>query len=583
MRNSLEEHRTLDLYKYFIGAYRSRTLLMVVLMVLAGLAEGIGVITIIPVLQFADQSQPPQGGVGGAIITVLGYLHLPPTLEILLIVIVLTITMKAVFLFFAGRQIGFTVAGVVRDLRLQLMRAFFDVRWTFFQKQTSGQIVNSVMHEANASAAAYSEACRILAAAIQMLAYVAVATAISWQVSLAGIGAGAGIMIVGQRFIGQSRSAGRAEAIGLRSLSSRLVDMFGGIKALKAMGRQDLVWPLVEYEVEALNRASRSSIRATETLRAFQEPIVTLILAVGLFLALRVAGQPLSTVLVMAFILFRVISNINTIQMRYQFVVKGESAFFSLWSSLRRAEDNREPDGGGRPFTGIKQGIRFEHIHFAYDDHEVLKGVDVEIPIGSFVAILGGSGAGKTTLVDLLVGLIRPDEGQIVIDDTPLNEFDLTSWRTSLGYVPQEMLLFNQSIFTNVTLGDPAFDRGDAERALRLAGAWDFVEAQPNGLDHEIGERGGQLSGGQRQRIAIARALIGRPELLIMDEVTAALDPTTEQAICETLRSLAGQVTILSISHQPAMQAAADTAYLLSGGRLEPSLQESVGTAGRSG
>ena len=145
------------------------------------------------------------------------------------------------------------------------------------------------------------------------------------------------------------------------------------------------------------------------------------------------------------------------------------------------------------------------------------------------------------------------------------------------------MLLFNQSIFINVTLGDPAFDRRDAERALRLAGAWEFVQSHPDGLDHLIGERGGQLSGGQRQRIAIARALVGRPTLLILDEVTAALDPETEQAICETLRSLAGEVTILSISHQPAMQAAADIAYVLENGRLMPALVETFGAGSRPG
>jgi ATP-binding cassette subfamily C protein len=132
------------------------------------------------------------------------------------------------------------------------------------------------------------------------------------------------------------------------------------------------------------------------------------------------------------------------------------------------------------------------------------------------------------------------------------------------------MFLLNDSIRRNVTLGDPALTDADVERALKLAGAWDFVSKIPEGLDWEVGERGARLSGGQRQRIAIARALVTRPTLLILDEVTASVDPDTERAICETLVSLRGQVTILAISHQPAMRRVADRAYRMRRGRLEP-------------
>ena len=185
------------------------------------------------------------------------------------------------------------------------------------------------------------------------------------------------------------------------------------------------------------------------------------------------------------------------------------------------------------------------------------------------VAIHGESGSGKTTLADLIVGLYQPGKGCILLDGTPLHEFELASWRRSIGYVLQESLLFDESVLMNVTLGDPAYGQEDAERALRMAGAWDFVSKKEKGLDHQIGERGGIVSGGERQRISLARALIGRPALLILDEATTALDPETEQAICDTLRTLGSGVTILSISHQAAMRAAADSVYTMSNGRLE--------------
>ena len=145
----------------------------------------------------------------------------------------------------------------------------------------------------------------------------------------------------------------------------------------------------------------------------------------------------------------------------------------------------------------------------------------------------------------------------------PLSEIDPISWRQRIGYVPQDLLLFHDSILRNVSLGDESIERGQVEQALKDAGAWDFVSSLPDGMDQLVGERGSLLSGGQRQRIAIARALVGGPRLLVLDEATTALDPVTEAAICQTLASLKGRVTILSISHQHAMRRVADVAYEL--------------------
>ncbi|MDH3427786.1 MAG: ATP-binding cassette domain-containing protein, partial [Gemmatimonadota bacterium] len=149
-----------------------------------------------------------------------------------------------------------------------------------------------------------------------------------------------------------------------------------------------------------------------------------------------------------------------------------------------------------------------------------------------------------------------------------LAEFDRRSWRRGLGYVPQELLLFHETIRRNVTLGNDAIPDADVERALRAAGAWQFVTELAEGLDHVVGERGGRLSGGQRQRIAIARALVERPRLLILDEATTALDPETEAAICRTLTNLKSEVTIVAISHQAAMRDVADIVYEVEGGSV---------------
>ncbi len=562
------EHRTRDFFRYFLAAYPSRSILMIGLMVVAGLAEGIGVLALIPVLQVAEGTGTADSRVGRLVVDGIRAIGLEPTLGVLLLAIVVAMSLKAGTLWIALRQVGYTIAQVTRDLRLELMRSLLDVRWRYFGSRSTGQFANAITSEAIRASAAYREACQVLAALLQVSAYLAISAMISWQITLAAVAAGIVLTFLFRRFFRDTHAAGTTQTNLTKSLASRLVDVLQGIKPLKAMARQDLVWPLLERETEGLNQAQRQMVRASETMRSFQEPALTAMLAGGLYLLIGVQEQPLSAVLVLAFVFYRLMTNVNTLQLRYQTVRHGESAFWSLRDELDEAAREKEVDTGGRDPGALRQGIVFQGVRFAYDEHPVLDGVDLEIPAGSFVAIAGESGSGKTTLADLVAGLYVPDGGRILIDGTPMDELELRGWRHTIGYVPQEMLLFNDTILRNVTLGDENLSREDAERALRMAGAWDFVKEKEGGMDHHIGERGGMLSGGQRQRIAIARALVTRPSLLILDEVTTALDPATEQAICKTLKELSGDVTVLSISHQPALREVADIVYLMRDGKL---------------
>ena len=221
----------------------------------------------------------------------------------------------------------------------------------------------------------------------------------------------------------------------------------------------------------------------------------------------------------------------------------------------------------GKP-PRFDSAISLRDVNYSYGRETVLDRVSMVLPAGKFITIVGSSGAGKTTVADLIIGLLRPQRGDVWIDDAPMRDIDVKAWRRMIGYVPQETLLFHDTIRANITLGDPGVSSDRVECALRRAEAWDFVAALPEGMDSVVGERGARLSGGQRQRIAIARALICEPALLIFDEATTALDPATEAGIIGTVRQLTDKLTVLSISHQPAMKQAADVVYRLNNGRV---------------
>lgn len=249
-------------------------------------------------------------------------------------------------------------------------------------------------------------------------------------------------------------------------------------------------------------------------------------------------------------------------------MVIAESAYWSLLSKIKETEKEEE-NVVGTITPSLNHSIRLRDVSFSYDKQPVLKNASLTFPKGTFSAIIGPSGAGKTTIIDLITGLLLPQKGQVFLDETNLDLVNLRAWRRLVGYVPQETLLLHDTVLANVTLGDPKVAEGDVEKALRDAGAWDFVMEMADGLHTIVGERGTRLSGGQRQRITIARALVHKPELLILDEATSALDPGSEVEICQTLRQLSDKLTILAISHQTALLDAADRAYRLEGGMAQ--------------
>lgn len=556
---------------YYARAQTRRTVMMIVLLVLSRLSEAVGLVTLLPLLELGVGSQSGEGSrLSRWVADILALVDLPTTLPVLLGLIVVAMLAKAVFYWLAMREVGYTVAQVATDLRLRLIRSVMGARWRHFASRPAGNFSNAVSSEANRAANAFKQGCNAFADAIQIIIYLGVIASVSWKVGLVGLFLGGFVLWGFRRFVDMSRQAGNRQTEMMQSLVARLTDTLPGLKAIKAMGRERYLLPLLEQETEEINEAQRGQVLASETVRAFQEPGLVLIIAVGIFLGMRAGDLAFSTVSILALLAYRVMTTLGNVQRMYQAMTVGESAFWSLMEEIRLAEERPEPDTGHQSPPPLTDGIRFEGVSFAYEDETVLKDVRLSIPAKRFTAITGPSGAGKTTFIDLIVGLYQPDDGRILVDGVPLPEIDLGQWRRRIGYVPQEMLLFHDTVLRNVTLGDDSITRDEARRALSRAGAWEFVERLPEGLDQRIGERGSNLSGGQRQRIAIARALVGDPDLLLLDEATTALNPEIEREICRNLQNLSESVTVLSISHQPAMVDAADLVYRVENGVVEP-------------
>ena len=555
-------------------------------LVLAAVAEGIGISTLLPFLGLATEvsqgggaaSKPP-GGFERSVREVLSSLGIEPTLETLLIVVSVAIALKGVLMLLAKRQVGYTVARVATVLRLRLVRALLATDWRYFTRQPIGSFANAFGTEAPRAAQAFLNGATMLSEGIALVVYAGIAFATSWQMTAFAIPIGlAGLWLL-SGLVRLTRMAGRRQTELLREVLTRITDLFQGVRPLKAMAREGVVAPLLERSTVGLNRALRRLVLTKESVASLQEVLLMAGVAFGVYVSVTRFHLALDAVFLLAILFIRGLTSMHRAQRRYQDVLSDESAYWSMVGLIESAERERERSGERAP--RLETGIELRGVVFGYDETRVLDGVSLTIPAGRVTALHGPSGSGKTTIADLVAGLVHPHSGSVLVDGVPLVEIDLQAWRRQIGYVPQDMFLLHESVADNVSLGDPAVTRGDVERALRSAAAWDFVSELPRGMDTAVGERGSQLSGGQRQLVSIARALVRRPRLLILDEATASLDAASEAAFWSRVQELEGETTVLAISHQPGVLAIADRIYWVADGRVEDRSPQSGNSTSR--
>ncbi|MGD1969716.1 MAG: ABC transporter ATP-binding protein [Desulfobacterales bacterium] len=561
----------------FLRAYPTQSAVTLGALLLAGLIEGFGFSLLVPLIGIvfsANGAAVSEGALGAdstleqMVNQVFGALGLTPSIGLLLIIFVVTMTVKAFIMLAANKRVGYMVAQVTTDLRLELLHALFVTRWEYFIRQPVGSLTNSMATEASRAAKAYLHGIKILVAAMQAMIYTTIALLVSWQATLVAFIGGFLILALFRRYIKKAKKAGERQTKLLQSLLSIMTESLVMIKPLKTMAREHFVDAVLKKKAEGLKKTIKKMVFAATALAAFQEPVTVAFAAIGLYGILVIWKLPLANVLIMVYMFQKLMKRLQKIQTLYQLLVNTESAYWSLQDKVVAAKQTQERTLGTQK-ASLKRDVRLDGVSFSYgkDERWILKEADIDFPEGSFTAIVGPSGIGKTTIADLITGLLRPQKGEIWIDDVPLADIDIRDWRKRIGYVPQETLLLNDSIFVNVTLGDKELSEKDVEDALRAAGAWQFVQALPDGIKTVVGESGYRFSGGQRQRISIARAIVHRPKLLILDEATTALDPENEAAVCEILSQLRNDLTILAISHQPAILSVADRAFRLEGGK----------------
>jgi len=459
----------------------------------------------------------------------------------------------------------------VATLRRRLYRAIANADWLTFSRIRSSDFTHALTNELARVGLATASALLVIANSLLVLVYILFALRLSATMTGMVFAAGLVLVLVLRRKTSRAHEIGKEMSEVGNMLYSASTEHLSGMKTVKSYGVEErntkIFAELSEQVARAYNRGISNSADITFWFTAGSAAILSIIL----YTSVEVLGMTAAELLLLLFLFNRMIPLFNSIQSYYQNCLNQLPAFSGVMELQARCEANAEPQPEISEAVELREGIQFERVSFSYGGGESVAAVrelDLTIEAEKITAIVGSSGAGKSTIADLVIGLIQPDRGRVLVDGEPLGPEVLSSWREQIGYVAQETFLFNDTVRANLLWARPEAGEEQIWQALELAAAGGFVSELPEGLQTVLGDRGVRLSGGERQRLALARALLREPSLLILDEATSALDSENERHIQKAIEGLHGRMTILVITHRLSTIRGADVIYVLERGRL---------------
>jgi ATP-binding cassette subfamily C protein len=534
--------------------------------------EGVGLLLLVPLLGSIGLLTADGSAAGLAAVTTRAFalVGLTPSLEAVLVAfLALSMAYATIYrwhLLLAPRiEQEFVLA-----LRQRLYEAILGARWSFLVQRRASDLAHALTADLNRVGTAAHQLLTIIVGLGITLVYLVFAAKLSPALTTFVV-AGALVLLIALRDrMKGSAGDGAAYSEASRRLHRSVAESLAALKVAKSTGSEG-------RDAEAFRSVSRTaSERYLALITAFADSKrrLDMVSAAGLCVLVLVAvkgfGIRGATLLLVVFIFARLMPRMLALQESIQLFVAGLPAFAHVVRLQEECENESErlQDTGERLQLGYQ--ARLEGVDYRYvpDGRDVLKNVTATLEAGRTTALVGPSGGGKSTLADLVMGLLLPTNGRVLVDGTPLTATRLKAWRQAIGYVPQDTFLLHDTIRANLAWAMPVATEQDMWDALGLASARHFVSASPDGLDTIVGDRGVRLSGGERQRLALARALLRRPSLLILDEATSALDAVSEQEVLDAIHNLHGRLTILLITHRLSAVRGADIVHVISDGQL---------------
>ena len=532
-----------------------RLAMLVGLSIALALLQGIAVGMLSPILQYIEyRSVTPNGIFGKLLFDVVNALGLPVTLLTLLVLAFIPVIFREIVFFVNNWAISRVVQGAATRMRARGFAALVEGDLAFVVGQGFGNLVSTLTLQAQRGSQAVGQFLAQVTTGLIIAVYVGVLVILDWRLALIAVVAMALMSFLVRGVIRRSRALGAETTRRNNETYSVVGERITAIRLIKMLGQEKAETRKVTRVVKQLADAQVRIAIFSGVIEVTLDPLNMLMLFGIIFVGVQFFNDSLATLGVFLVLLQQLNQLAKNFNNGWQTLASLIDSLISVHQVISKATASLHIVGGDTPFEGVHDSISFENVSFAYGDekeHLVLKGVDLVIPSRSQTAIVGRSGGGKSTLVDLIPRLRDATSGEILFDGKRIQEFELRSLRRSIGFMTQDALLFDDTIYTNLVYGldrEPTPEQVDA--ALKASYCATFIAELPSGLETRVGDRGVRLSGGQRQRLALARVFLQDPDILILDEPTSALDSESEEFIQKALESMRHRKTLIVIAHR---------------------------------
>lgn len=558
-------------FKYF----RRIAILAVVFTLIAAVFEGFGVGLILTFLQNLTnpKAAPIRTGFNWFDVKILG-IHASDTERLYRIsaLILLTTFFRSGFNYLARLYTNISQAHLGYRLRKRLFEQLQELNLSFFAKTRSGELVHSITAECMQLMQAFNVSSVFISKGSVLLVYVITMFWLSWELTIISVMLFSLLSAGISTLLGRVREASFERTKAGKWYTSVALEFINGVRTVQAFAAQSFEYKRFDNANSQLLLATTKALSNAAVIEPLSEGVASTILIGMLIVAFAtlIPNGKLrpAELLTFLFVLLRMMPVVRQIDgARVQ--INSFQGSLSNIKELLRTDNKPYFLNGKLQFSGLKRAIELVSVDFGYDpDDLVLHNITLSINRGEMTALVGASGAGKTTLADLIPRFYDPIRGQVLIDGVDLREFEINSLRRKLAVVSQDTFIFNTSVRNNIAYAIEDPDEAAIWEAARLANALEFIQEMTEGFETQLGDRGVRLSGGQRQRIAIARALLRNPDILILDEATSALDSVSERLIQESLEKLSVGRTVIAIAHRLSTIIRADKVVVLDQGRI---------------
>jgi ATP-binding cassette subfamily C protein len=564
--------RIIEFGRWFYAQGRGRAVLSVAFLLLGSLSESASMLVLVPMLQLIS---PGNDVVVVATPRLLSGLMGPQLrFELLgvLLALVLIVAAQSLFMRFKNIFTAEFLNEVVYRLRMGLFDSVARARWRYVASLRGSDLQHSLTGDVDRMTTAGFYLLVLVQDVVLLTAYLGVSWLISPAMSIFAFVTGSAVLAAlhpirkkaalhGEMLTGNSKAQ-------MRTVSEFLT----GLKLAKSFNAEPRYLAELDSSLLRMRGDFARYIRVSSMGTVAFQVATVVVLALFVYAGLKLFELSQSKLIAMAFVFSRIAPRFSSLQTSVQELLINLPAYDAIRRTLAECQTEQDDTTGVAPARApvLTRDITFSDVGFSYgrDGATILDGASFSIIAGRVTAIVGPSGSGKSTVADLLLGLLEPNRGTISIDGVALHGDTRRAWRENVAYVPQDVFLLHDTILANLRFGAPHASSTDVQAAIRAAQADGFIAKLPDGVLTRVGDRGLRLSGGERQRIALARALLRKPKLLILDEATSALDWENQALIVESIESLRGEMTIVTIAHRLSMIAFADDVIVLENGAV---------------